>query len=103
MMSDNNQIKMDNLEISENDLNEGELYFTGRINPVAFDNVSNETDEPNKVRHVRYIYCSDGVVEECDEEEQEQAQKQRNEKKQEIENQIKLDQEAVSVATILSI
>lgn len=77
------------------DLNEGEIYFTGRINPAVDDELS-DSDEPKKVRHVRYIYCSDGVVTECDEDEQEREQKEKEEKQREIETQRELDEQAVS-------
>lgn len=46
-------------------------------------------------RTVRLVYCSDGVVEECDEDVEEQQRAEREAREKEMEERRKLDLEAV--------
>jgi len=48
-----------------------------------------------KIRHVRYVYCSDGVVEECDEDEEEKRLEEEINQKKADEEKRRLDLEAV--------
>lgn len=71
------------------------------INPAAeggFDNdgISTITMSSTKPRKVRLIYCGDGVIEECEEDEQERIEREKAELKKKAEEQARLDQEAVS-------
>lgn len=47
-------------------------------------------------RTVRLVYCSDGVVEECDEDIEEQQRLEREARERELEERRKMDLEAVS-------
>ncbi len=74
-------------------LNETDPYFIGRVNPISED--SQSMTQSGKVRHVRYVYCSDGVVEECDEDEEEKRINEEMNQKMAEEEQRRLDVEAV--------
>lgn len=82
---------------------QGDVYFMSHINPVAFDslnedlNVISVEDKPKKKRNVRVVYCGDGVVEECSEDEDERQEQEAEEKKRQAELQKQLDADAVSV------
>jgi hypothetical protein len=58
---------------------------------------SNANQSTSKVRNVRLIYCSDGVVEQCDEDDEEQARLEEEEKQRVIEERKRMDLEAVRI------
>ncbi len=74
-------------------LNETDPYFIGRVNPVSED--AQSMTPSGKIRHVRYVYCSDGVVEECDEDEEEKRLEEEINLKKADEEKKRLDLEAV--------
>jgi hypothetical protein len=58
---------------------------------------ANVSQSSSKVRHVRLIYCSDGVVEQCDEDDEEQARLEEEERQRVIEERKRADLEAVRI------
>ena len=96
-------IKMNILNSPLNEANEideaNSAYFISRTNPIAYEldgNNNIDSLKPVKKRTVRLVYCGDGVVEECDEDDEEKERLEQEEKQRQIELQKQLDEQAVS-------
>ena len=64
--------------------------------------ISTITMSSTKPRNVRLIYCGDGVVEECDEDDQERLEQEKAERERKLEEQRRLDLEAVREHAVAS-
>jgi hypothetical protein len=75
-----------------------DIQMSNIIDNQAFDTVSNtnSTSTINKIRNVKLVYCGDGVVEECEEDELERERLEKEEKERQLELQRQQDLEAVS-------
>lgn len=75
-----------------------DIQMSNIIDNQAFDTVSNtnSTNTINKIRNVKLVYCGDGVVEECEEDELERERLEKEEKERQLELQRQQDLEAVS-------
>jgi len=68
---------------------------------VDTDDVTLSTDESKKKKNVRLIYCSDGILEECEEDEIEKERLEREERERIIEQRKQLEIEAVNLCEYL--
>ena len=92
-------IKM-NILNSPNEIDDANsAYFISRTNPIAYEldgNANIDSLRPVKKRTVRLVYCGDGVIEECDEDDEEKERLEQEEKQRQIDLQKQLDEQAVS-------
>ena len=74
-----------------------EIQMSNIIDDTKYINKTFDTQSmaSSKTRNVRLIYCGDGVVEECDEDEEEKERLEKEEKQRQIELEKKRDLEAV--------
>ncbi len=63
----------------------------------TFEQESISMNSTTKARNVRLIYCGDGIVEECEEDEKEKERLEIEEKQRQIELEKKRDLEAVYI------
>ena len=94
-----NQIGSSECNGDNNNNNIGQINtsFTIDIEKSTRTNLEFNTRKKN----VRLIYCGDGVVEECDEDEEEKKRLEEEAKQKEIEERQKMDLEAVKFDLLL--
>ena len=82
-----------------------DAYFIGggQINPMNSCGDSLGGGFTGKVRHVRYVYCGDGVVEECDEDEEEIRRIEVERREKQLEEEKRLELEAVTYCFVMDI
>ena len=89
-------VKSDAVQI---DLNNNDGKYEGKPTE-GIESINNIDKISRKTKNVRLIYCGDGVVEECDEDDEEKERLEREEKERIIEENKKLDIEAVCIIFI---
>lgn len=81
---------------SENQSFSNEAVAKNSFTSLNYDVSRVSTSTNGSKRNVRLVYCSDGVLEECDEDDEEKARLEKEAKEKELEARRKLDLEAVS-------
>ena len=96
-MGSNEELVMSEVKVVNEETNTISDLVTSEINDSL--NLSDTDSVKAKTRHVKLIYCGDGVIEECEEDEEERRRLEEEEQQRQIESEKQMDLEAVKFSS----